>query len=328
MVHELCQRCVWKSWSDLWNRYTFLSLSLFSLLCYSYVAIIVDGYINTISSLLIYFTGIGVAVAMSFIYLYILKIPGVLSLIIWGLLLSIAMFLIVGTVLLYNMAQIWANDDVHTNTEAQSLLVLSYIVGIITILYLCLLLVMQSRVNLAISIVKEANRALTKMPLIIVMPVFQAFGLVCFMTMFIIYGFYLASSGEEKTNTYTSAGGNSYTYRTFEYADNTKWAFLYMIFCWFWTSQFIIAFGQMSIALAFVAWYFCHDKDAKINSNTVFWAMRTVTVYHLGTVAFGALVIAIVKTIRAILLYIKKKLKGKGGKVVECIICCCQCCMW
>merc|ERR1711988_444237 len=167
-----------------------------------------------------------------------------------------------------------------------------------------------------------------KMPLIIVMPVFQAFGLVCFMTMFIIYGFYLASSGEEKTNTYTSAGGNTYTYRTFEYADNTKWAFLYMIFCWFWTSQFIIAFGQMSIALAFVAWYFCHDKDAKINSNTVFWAMRTVTVYHLGTVAFGALVIAIVKTIRAILLYIKKKLKGKGGKVVECIICCCQCCMW
>jgi choline transporter-like protein 2/4/5 len=272
--------------------------------------------------------GIGVAVAMSFIYLYILKIPGVLSLIIWGLLLSIAVFLLVGTFLLYSLSQEWAKDDVHTNTESQSVLWLSYILGVVTVLYLCLLLVMQSRVNLAIAVVKEANKAMTKMPLIIVMPVFQAFGLVCFMTMFIIYGFYLASSGEEKTHTYTSTAGNEYTYRTFEYADNTKYAFVYMIFCWFWTSQFIIAFGQMSIALAFVAWYFCHDKDSRINSGTVFWAMRTVTWYHLGTVAFGALVIAVVKSIRAVLNYVKRKLKGKGGPVVDAIVCCCQCCMW
>lgn len=50
--------------------------------------------------------------------------------------------------------------------------------------------------------------------------------------------------------------------------------------------------------------------------------------YHQGTAAFGSLVIAIIKTIRAVLAYIQRKAKKTGNKILEYIMCCCQCFMW
>ena len=57
--------------------------------------------------------------------------------------------------------------------------------------------------------------------------------------------------------------------------------------------------------------------------------------YHLGTAAFGSLIIAIIQMIRLILAYVQymvNKYKNKGGaasraaaKVAECILCCLQC---
>lgn len=60
------------------------------------------------------------------------------------------------------------------------------------------------------------------------------------------------------------------TYRKFQYDNTTQYTFLYMLFCWFWTSQFIVAFGQMVIALAVVAWYFNRDKS-KVGNGTLIW---------------------------------------------------------
>ena len=50
--------------------------------------------------------------------------------------------------------------------------------------------------------------------------------------------------------------------------------------------------------------------------------------YHTGSIAFGALLIAIIQLIRIILEYIDHKLKGKDNKVVKFILCCCKCCFW
>jgi choline transporter-like protein 2/4/5 len=50
-------------------------------------------------------------------------------------------------------------------------------------------------------------------------------------------------------------------------------------------------------------------------------------VFHLGTIAFGSLIIAIVKVIRTILEYFEKKLKDKTGRIASCLFCCCRCCL-
>lgn len=50
--------------------------------------------------------------------------------------------------------------------------------------------------------------------------------------------------------------------------------------------------------------------------------------YHLGTVAFGALIIAIVRIIRVMLEYIDHKLKKFDNPFTRCILCCCKCFFW
>ncbi|CAF1532036.1 unnamed protein product, partial [Adineta steineri] len=51
-------------------------------------------------------------------------------------------------------------------------------------------------------------------------------------------------------------------------------------------------------------------------------------VFHLGTIAFGSLIIAIVKVIRGILEYFEEKVKDKTGTIARCLFCCCQCCLF
>lgn len=57
--------------------------------------------------------------------------------------------------------------------------------------------------------------------------------------------------------------------------------------------------------------------------------------YHLGSVALGSFVIALVKFIRYILMYLEKKLKeqdeGSSNPLTKCALAClkcCQCCLW
>ena len=74
---------------------------------------------------------------------------------------------------------------------------------------------------------------------------------------------------------------------------------------------------------------------AQIGSSTVLRAIRTTFRYHLGSAAFGSLIIAIIKTIRAVIAKFQRdadKLAKRGGAVpaavAKAILCALQCCMW
>lgn len=50
--------------------------------------------------------------------------------------------------------------------------------------------------------------------------------------------------------------------------------------------------------------------------------------YHMGTIAFGSLIIAIILTIRAILAYIQRKAKKSHNKILEYLACIIGCIVW
>ncbi|CAN0007533.1 unnamed protein product, partial [Choristocarpus tenellus] len=123
-----------------------------------------------------------------------------------------------------------------------------------------------------------------------------------------------------------------FSVRSFKFTDNMRYASLYLLFSYFWTSEFILALGQIVVAMSVATWYFTRDKN-KIGSGTVGQALWRSVWYHSGTAAFGSLIIAIVKTIRAIVAYFQKKAKDSGNKIVQAgdinaILCCVQCCLW
>jgi hypothetical protein len=217
--------------------------------------------------------GIGITVALAFGYLFLLRIPGLLFTFLWGIILGIFILLLVGSWLLWSLANSWSSDGNHSNYEVLTMRVFSYFGMGVTVLYFCLIVVLRKRVQLAIGIVKQAARALGAMPSILALPIVQAIGIVAFLAPWSIYIIYLASSGTMQTYTGSYVYGGqtmTYSYRQFQYTTNTKYTFLYMLFCWFWTSEFIIAFGQLVIALSFAAWYFTRDKSS-IGAGTVWW---------------------------------------------------------
>ena len=57
--------------------------------------------------------------------------------------------------------------------------------------------------------------------------------------------------------------------------------------------------------------FFRDKSDLKLPVATSFWRLVR---YHLGSVAFGSFIIALVQLIRIIMQYIERKLAKKGGK--------------
>lgn len=270
--------------------------------------------------------GIGISLFLAFLYLYFLRVPGVLFTMIWSLLLGIMIILFVGSVMLWQLSTEWENGDDRTKNEWMSMRVFAIIGIVLTVLYVCWLCVMRKRIMLALGIIKEAARALAAMPVLVFMPIIQTTGVVIFLVPWTIYALYLASSGDVQTHTET-VNGNQVAYKTVEYNMNIRYAFLFLLFCWFWASQLIVAFGEMVSALSISCWYFTRDKKSEGN-RTVIWSFTTALFKHFGTVCYGSLVIAIIKTIRAVIAYFQKKAKKSGNAILVYMMCILQCCMW
>lgn len=274
--------------------------------------------------------GMGVTVGAAFFYLTIMRIPYMLLITMWTTILLIFCVLIIGSMLLWQLANTWSEDDLHTHKQIVVMRVFSYAGIIISGLYLCLMIVLRKRINLACGVIKEAARAMESMPTILVVPLIQAIGMCLFLAPWLTYLIFLAASGDMVTKErVVEYNGLSYTstYEIYEYSSQTKYVFLYMLFTWFWTSEFILAFGQLVIALSFAGWYFTRNKSI-LETDTVRWAFQEVGLFHLGTAAYGSLIIAVIKTIRAVILYLQKKAKKSKNKVAEYVMCILGCFVW
>lgn len=110
----------------------------------------------------------------------------------------------------------------------------------------------------------------------------------------------------------------------------TRYVWIYHIFGMFWISAFIIGCAQFIIAAVCSLWYFAQggnsDDKAKASMRMGFkWIFR----YHVGSIAFGAMLIAIMQMIKLIFEYAARKIeKASGGnQCVKCLLCMVRCCI-
>lgn len=261
------------------------------------------------------------------LYLLLLRFPGCLFCLIWGIIGFITLLLFIPGMMLVTVTYpTWKDDTVHSDNEAKAMLYIGYVFYALSALWLCTVCCLRSRIMLAISITKQASRAVNAMTGLIIFPIAQAIGLLIFMIPWTIFALFLASSGDIVKSTYTT-GTTTITYRSFEYTNNMYYAALYFLFVFFWTSQFIVAMGQLVNALAVSTWYFTRDKST-IGNSTVVSSIHKAFRYHMGSAAFGSLIIAIIKTIRAVIMYLQDKAAKSGNKAAQMVLCCLQCCMW
>ncbi|XP_063393664.1 choline transporter-like 2 isoform X3 [Cydia fagiglandana] len=245
-------------------------------------------------------------------------------------------------------------------SKHQTWLALLIILAIILTIVLLIVIFLRSRITIAIALIREGSKAVIDIKSTVFFPIFpwiiQCGVLAYFATVLV----YLLSIGEPEFKVVglneTCDCGTTYkdqdtcnpsvflekckqvgTTRACEDAichfsglvsphEVNYMHFVNLLGCC-WAMFFISGCADMILAGAFSKWYWTFDKR-----NVPFWTLtaaiyRTVC-FHLGTVAFGALIIAIVRVIRIMLEYIDHKLKKFDNPLTRCILCCCKCCFW
>uniref|UniRef100_A0A1B6JVG8 Choline transporter-like protein n=1 Tax=Homalodisca liturata TaxID=320908 RepID=A0A1B6JVG8_9HEMI len=102
---------------------------------------------------------------------------------------------------------------------------------------------------------------------------------------------------------------------------------MFNLFGFFWGVWFVTGLAQMILAGTFATWYWTFHKR-NVPFFTLSRAIFRTLWYHMGTVAFGSLIIAICSFIRAMIEYAEKKVKKFDNAITKAIICCCKCFFW
>lgn len=126
-------------------------------------------------------------------------------------------------------------------------------------------------------------------------------------------------------------------YTVLEWRDSLFDAFVFNLFHMFWVTQFIIYLTYLVFAGAVAEWYFStidangkKEKGAqgdKLSPTPCKDAFFRTCRFHLGSIAFGSFIIAVIQLIRAAVHYIQYQVQEKNNKVQAAIFCCISCCL-
>ncbi|CAN0082339.1 unnamed protein product, partial [Hapterophycus canaliculatus] len=65
------------------------------------------------------------------------------------------------------------------------------------------------------------------------------------------------------------------TVRSFEYSDEVEKRGWYLLFIFFWTTQFVVAMGQIVVALSVVKYYFTRDVETVSSTQKMYSGQQT-----------------------------------------------------
>ena len=220
------------------------------------------------------------------------------------------------------------------------------IVWIVSGIAFCVDLVMlclkQKQIRQATQVIKEAGTALKDMPLMLAFP-FLPFILAIIVFFYFLLGasfiwtaegITMAQVTSDVTAAAAAATGANATIvsQSSDGEDIVFYMFWYHLFGILWANQFISAISMTTIAGAYSYWYFYgRDEDKKADVPMAFMrSLSRVFRFHIGSMAFGAMLVALVQLARAILMYLDKNTKTWQDKSVALRIAfkVIHCCLW
>nr|AKN21692.1 slc44a-3 [Schmidtea mediterranea] len=237
-------------------------------------------------------------------------------------------------------------------------LITGIIMSVILLLILLVLIFLRSRIQIAIAILRSTSKSLKYMMGLLVWPI-----CLFVMQLVLISGILLLLcqlwtvrnalgveenihnltylNGSEMANTMKQLidkipcipGTNTTSGKmcTFLKYGSKTYVYVFMgfvLFMFFWLTNFIKALGQITIAGSFASYYFAFRKPKDIPTFPVILSFWRAIRYHLGSLAFGSLILAIVQFIKAILEYLDQKAKTGQNIIAEFLVKCLKCCFW
>ncbi|CAH8443470.1 unnamed protein product [Heterobilharzia americana] len=103
---------------------------------------------------------------------------------------------------------------------------------------------------------------------------------------------------------------------------------LFNLFMFFWLVNFVRSLTQMTLAGTFAEYYFSRADQKSMSKCPLLRSFFRSAFYHIGSLAFGSFLIALLQWLRAILEYISTKLKKSDNPVAKFFLKCLCCCFW
>jgi len=266
----------------------------------------------------------GIALVVSFIWVQLLKYCA--GCFVWTVIfLSIALSLGLAYGGYYMGAKYKDDYDKYALQNDETMMYVFWVLGGIfavgAIVLVCMVICLCKKIRIGIGIVKEACEAVTAMPLIVLFPLVQYFVMLIFAVYWIIVAGYMASTAKIIQN-----DDGTYAY---EMNDDMTNAIVYHFFGLLWNMAFFRHFTIMVIAGAIGSWYWTPYVDGdkpELPAMPVYRAFYRTLRYHVGTIAFGSFIIAVIEFAQYVIEYIKRKYM-EGNPMLQCIASYIQCCL-
>ncbi|XP_012942174.1 choline transporter-like protein 2 [Aplysia californica] len=249
----------------------------------------------------------------------------------------------------YGLSQAFALNFSYYLSLKKTWLAFGCTLATVTLILLLLFVFLVKRICIAIELIKEASRAIGNMFSTLFWPIIPFFLQIIFFVYWAASAIFVASMGDSEfysntTNT-TTNNINYYLNRLPCTPDNSTVGSLcdfvkyggdeyiipmqlFMLFMMLWVINFIVALGQMTLAGAFGSYYWAWEKPKDVPAFPLAGAVYRSLRFHLGSLAFGAFIIAVVQFIRIMLEYIEYKLKDSENRVAKIILKILKCCFW
>lgn len=234
-------------------------------------------------------------------------------------------------------------EEVARNETA--VYVLAIIATVIMIFLILIIFLLRTKIGGLAALFEEAGKCMLSLPGLAGPPILAFIALAIFLTFWLIVVICLATANYPGVKPLIPFGQlishnetmgvdkppNGTDYKSFKLVEYLEAHWLKrMLWIYFigliWTSEFIFACQQLTIAGAVAFWYFRKPTDAP-----VLHSIAKLVKYHLGSVAKGAFLITLFKIPRLILTYLYAKLKRSeegGNGIASCMLKCCICCFY
>ncbi|XP_010172561.2 choline transporter-like protein 3, partial [Antrostomus carolinensis] len=269
-------------------------------------------------------TVIGLSVlALAFSFILVLVFRFIRTLLVHTLISLVVFGLLFVSGVLWWLYYDYRNDpSTELETEKENVkFLLGYAIfsTIVTVVLLSIIIVLRKRLQFTVQLFRIVGKIIGRIPFLLFQPLWTFLILIVFWVFWVAVLLSLGTAGTAQTTS-----GGQVEYRALSGISYMAW---YHFVGLIWTSEFILACQQMTIAGAVVTCYFNRNKNSP-PPHPVLSSISVLFCYHLGTAVKGSFLITILRIPRITLLYLYNILKQKESACAKCLFKCCFCWFW
>ena len=211
------------------------------------------------------------------------------------------------------------DDNIYYNTYTA----LFWVFLVLAIIWVIFILAMCNRIRLAVALIQITAKYINNVCCIIFIPFLFFIIVIIWIGYWICLSIFLYATGN-----FNKEGTK--VFANFDWTAEIKYSWWFHLFALFYMTAIISAYSTFVYASSACIWYFTSEKG--IEAHPILKSFKRGLRYHFGSLAFGSLIIAIVRLIMVWLEVVKRKVESTSknktqSKCFKCIISCLQCCV-